>query len=269
MKRTRNLYHYAIRKCKKSVEQIKKNKLLDACISGKGSIFDEFRKIRHVKRDLPQIINGSNNIPDEFANVNKKLYNSTQDQVETLKILGNVNISIDILSLKDVTQRCIFNTHFYGVPLWDLFSPAFQQLEKTWNTSRRLMLSLRTHRYLIEPLTGRPHIITSLWKRFLKFINCVSLSQKAVLRTMLHLAKQDCRLITGRNRRKIELVVNQDDNANKHLPPYCMISDNEKWRIREIMDPKSGIIEVANFTTEELDTINEFVCCSSHIGKQS
>ena len=119
----------------------------------------------------------------------------------------------------------IFNTHFYDVPLWDLFSPAFQKLEKTWDTSHRLMLSLplRTHRYLIEPLTGIPHIITSLWKRFLKFINCVSLNQKAVFRNMLHLAKQDCRSITGRNRRKIELMVNQDDNANKHLPPYCMI----------------------------------------------
>ena len=95
-KRTRNLYHYAIRKCKKSVEQIKKNKLLDACINGKGNIFDEFRKIRHVKRDLPQTIDGDNKIPDEFANAYKKLYNST------LKILGNVNTSIDILSLKDV-----------------------------------------------------------------------------------------------------------------------------------------------------------------------
>ena len=102
MKRTRNLYHYAIRKCKKSVEQIKKSKLRDACIKSKGNIFDEFRKIRHVKRDRPQTIDGSNNIPDEFANVYKKLYNSTQDQVETLKILGNVNTSIDILSLKDV-----------------------------------------------------------------------------------------------------------------------------------------------------------------------
>ena len=140
----------------------------------------------------------------------------------------------------------IFNTHFYGAPLWYLFSPAFQKLEKTWNTSHRLMLSLplRTHRYLIEPLTGRPHIITSLWKRFLKFINCVSLSQKPVLSNMLHLAKQDCRSITGRNRRKIELIVNQDDNANKYLPPYCMIPDNEKWRIalvREIMDAKSSL----------------------------
>ena len=112
--------------------------------------------------------------------------------------------------------------------------------------------------FTIEPLTGKPHIITSLWKRFLKFINCISLSQQVVLRDMLHLAKQDCRSITGRNRRKIELMANQDDNANKHLPPYCMIPDDEKWRIALVRE----ISEVANFTTEELDTINKFACCS-------
>ena len=87
-----------------------------------------------------------------------------------------------------VLANNIFNTHFYGAHLWDLFSPAFQKLKKIWKTSHRLMLSLplRTHRYLTEPFTGRSHMITSLWKRFLKFINCVSLSQKAVLRNMLH-----------------------------------------------------------------------------------
>ena len=102
MKRTRNLYHYAIRKCKKSVELIKKNKLLDACINSKGNIFDEFRKIRNIKRDFPQTIDGSNNIPDKVANVYKKLFNSTRDLNETLNILGNVNTSNDILSLNDV-----------------------------------------------------------------------------------------------------------------------------------------------------------------------
>ena len=45
----------------------------------------------------------------------------------------------------------IFNIHFYDAPLWDLFSPAFQKLDKTWNTSNKLLsLPLRAHRYLIE-----------------------------------------------------------------------------------------------------------------------
>ena len=94
MERTRDLYHYAIRKCKKSVELIMKNKLLDAYINGKGNIFDEFGKIRNVKRDFQQTIDSSNNVADKFASVYKKLYISTQDQDETLNILGNVNTSM-------------------------------------------------------------------------------------------------------------------------------------------------------------------------------
>ena len=84
---------------------------------------------------------------------------------------------------------------------------------------------------------------------------------------MLNLVKQDCRSITGRNLRKIQLMVNQDvfADANPHLPPYCTIPVNEKWRIalvREIMDAKSGIREVVNFSIKELNTINELACCS-------
>ena len=30
-----------------------------------------------------------------------------------------------------VLANNIFNTHFYGTPLWDLFSPTFQKLKKT------------------------------------------------------------------------------------------------------------------------------------------
>ena len=80
---------------------------------------------------------------------------------------------------------------------------------------------------------------------------------------MLNLVKQDCRSITVRNLRKIKLMVNQDVfvDANPHLSPYCTIPVNEKWRIA-LVDVKSGIREVANFTIEELDTINELACCN-------
>ena len=40
------------------------------------------------------------------------------------------------------TLNNVFNTHFYGAPLWDLFSDSFGRLEKTWNISQRLLLSL-------------------------------------------------------------------------------------------------------------------------------
>ena len=36
----------------------------------------------------------------------------------------------------------VFNTHFYGTPLWDQFSDSFGRLEKTWNISQMLLFSL-------------------------------------------------------------------------------------------------------------------------------
>ena len=100
-----------------------------------------------------------------------------------------------------------------------------------------------------------------MWKRFLKFINRFNLSHNAVLRNMLNLVKQHCRLVIGRNLRKIQLMLNQNVfDANPHLPPlYSTIPVKEKCRIalvREIMDVKSGIREVANFTIEEVDIYN-------------
>ena len=78
----------------------------------------------------------------------------------------------------------VFNTSFYGAPLWDMFSKTFKKLEKTWNVSVRIMLSLprKTHRYLIEPLSGKSHIVKSLWKRFLNFVNSIMNGEKKVLR---------------------------------------------------------------------------------------
>ena len=43
MKRTRNIYHFQIRKNKKMADTLKKNALLDACINNNGDIFQEIK----------------------------------------------------------------------------------------------------------------------------------------------------------------------------------------------------------------------------------
>jgi hypothetical protein len=70
----------------------------------------------------------------------------------------------------------VFNTHFYGSQLWDLFSTESVRLEKTWNISQRIMLGVprNTHRYFIEPLTESQHIKFSLMKRFIKFVKNIA-----------------------------------------------------------------------------------------------
>ena len=73
MKRTRNIYHYQIRKCKRSVDIIRKNKLLDACINSNGDIFSELRKLRQVKTSIPETMDGRKNVPEIFMQVCQEL----------------------------------------------------------------------------------------------------------------------------------------------------------------------------------------------------
>ena len=53
----------------------------------------------------------------------------------------------------------VYNCHFTGSPLWNLFGFEAQKLEKTWNVSIRQMFDLprETHRYLVEPVSEYPH----------------------------------------------------------------------------------------------------------------
>ena len=68
MKRSRNLYHYQYRKCKKSEAIITKNKLLDACLNGNGDIFKEIKKLRASKATVAASMDGvKNNISNHIS----------------------------------------------------------------------------------------------------------------------------------------------------------------------------------------------------------
>ena len=160
----------------------------------------------------------------------------------------------------------IFNTHFTGSSIWNIFNSASQKLEKSWNVSVRLMFSLprETHKYLIEPISETKHIKVSLIKRHLRFYNMLSASKKNGLRNLYHEIKQDCLSTTGYNLRKI-MLNNTDVKCDVAPRSYYTLPEHEAWRvplIREILNVKFGKANVANFTSDELDEINRFACCS-------
>ena len=81
MKRTRNVYHLQIRKCKKAADTLRRNALLDTCINGKGNIFSEIRKMRKSPRSAVNSIDGvSKDIPEHFASIYSRLYNSVDEK---------------------------------------------------------------------------------------------------------------------------------------------------------------------------------------------
>ena len=77
----------------------------------------------------------------------------------------------------------IYNCHFSGFQLWDLFSPGAASLEATFNRSVKVMadLPLPTHRYIVGNMAGG-HMKVKIMKNYLGFIKRVRASPKFVLR---------------------------------------------------------------------------------------
>ena len=99
MKRTRNLYHYHVKKCRKSEDLIKRNNFLYSCLNGSADIFTEIKKLRKSEKVVANSIDGRvENIEEHFAGVYKNLYNSVDD------IYKNVESIIDSKSIEDVEK---------------------------------------------------------------------------------------------------------------------------------------------------------------------
>ena len=110
------------------------------------------------------------------------------------------------------TVNRIYNTDFTGSSLWDFNSNSFDSLCKTWNVSVRIMFDLprTSHKYLIEPITEKPHIQFTIMKRFLKFCDQLRSSTKTVLKSMVNICENDTQTKTGNNLRTIMLLTNKN-----------------------------------------------------------
>ena len=105
MKRTKNIFHYQVRKCKKAEDFIKRNKLLDACINGNGNIFAEIKKMRKSKPVVATSMDNENeDIPNHFKEIYCKLYNSANDKDDMKVLKSEVEGSINHSQLDDVDK---------------------------------------------------------------------------------------------------------------------------------------------------------------------
>ena len=162
-----------------------------------------------------------------------------------------------------------FNTSFYGSQIWDLFNQESERVEKTWNTSQRVLLRIPrvAQRYFIEPLSETQYIKFSLLKRFTNFVHRLSNSSKCVLRHVLSTVKTDCRSTTGNNLRNIMLLVNKislDDVTSKDLDKqiYAIIPQVDKWKVhlaKEIIEVKNKKLQLQILSYKDLDDVLEAI----------
>ena len=171
-----------------------------------------------------------------------------------------------------IQLNSIYNTHFTGSVLWDLFSRESVMIENTWNVSIRKMLSLhrQTHRYLIEPISGIKHVKFSLLKRFLKFTTALSVSSKHPVKVLFDVVNCDCSSSTGSNLRRIMRLTGKDNINDIRLKDldnleFCTTKDEEKWRIKiikELIDIRNKKVKLDNFDSDEISNMLNHICTS-------
>ena len=101
-----------------------------------------------------------------------------------------------------------FNSDYTGSSVWDLFCREQEMMENTYSSAVHLMLGLpqETHRYFLEPLTGRSHIKSELIKRFITFLEIIRKSNKKSLIYVLEKVSSDVRSVTGNNLHNTMLI---------------------------------------------------------------
>ena len=75
------MYHYHVRKLKRSQDAITRNTLLYACLNGNGELFSEIKKLRNSKPCTTNSMDGVRGvgIADHFKGIYSYLYNSVDD----------------------------------------------------------------------------------------------------------------------------------------------------------------------------------------------
>ena len=171
-----------------------------------------------------------------------------------------------------VKINLIYNSHFTGSVLWDLFSKECIMIENAWNVSVRKMFNIprQTHRYLIQPMTKVPHIKTILIRRFLRFTEQLERCPKRIVGDLLNLVKYNVNSVTVSNLSQIMALCNKSsiiklEVFDSNLVKYHPTPIEEGWRIdilRELIDTRFNCCVIDGFSTSELDDIMEYVCTS-------
>ena len=166
-------------------------------------------------------------------------------------------------------MNLIYNFHFTGSPLWDLFSREATMLENSWNTAVKVMFDLpvATHRFLIEPVSQTRHLKSILMDIFMSFLQQIEKSRKNVPKQLLAFIKYDVRSTTGSNLRNILHLTNLTDikeitRSNMKELKYQNLDTADEWKVTmiEITNIKFNQLEVDNFNHDELQDILEFLC---------
>ena len=229
-----------------------------------------------IKNDPRPIYFNGSPIPwvSKFKHLGHILYkdgNSSHDTVYKMNIfIGKFHSLCQLLKNKDpiiyVKLIKVYLIDFYGSNLWNFYDKSSQKFYTSWNRMIRNVFSLpyKTHRYLIEPVSGIPHLKTMVIDRFIKFHDSIVNCNKVITRNLAFIQAKDCRSDFGRNINNICRESNTllFSNVKKGAIKYFPISDIEKWRVpflKELLQRNQLFIPLND---DEINFLIECIACS-------
>ena len=235
------------------------------------------------KRDLPSIKLCGNDLP--WVSSGNHLGSIIDDKINGMAhdilakrgkyVAKNIELNQEFKHCHPDTQfqlNEIYNSSFYGSPLWDLFSKECKMLENSWNTSFRIMFDLpySTHRFFVQTVSRKTHIKKVLLERFLGFLTQIRKSGKRLPSKLLEIICRDTGSITGSNLRNIMLLLEKhtiEEVTVKDLSSfeYQPVQPGDQWKVgmvRELLEIRENNLDVENLTTNEIEEVLEYLCTS-------
>ena len=120
-------------------------------------------------------------------------------------------------------------------------------------------LDKRTHRYLIEPISGCLHPKVLLARRYVSFTNSLKVSNKLGFRILYSLSSRDLWTVMGGTLTKImrECKTNMDyltANIVKKKMSYSVAPESESWRVVMVSELIDENMDVPGFSEEKSET---------------
>ena len=166
----------------------------------------------------------------------------------------------------------IYNSHFTGSSLWDLFSREAKMIENSWSVSFRIMYDLprTTHRYFVEPISKMTHVKFTIMKNFLNFLKQIENGSKMIAKVILNTVKKDVGSTTGSNIKGIKQLMNVESLSQINInevkeKTFAEIPAGSEWRIpvlEELLSVRNGNSELENFTKKDIDSMIDLICSS-------
>ena len=234
-------------------------------------------------RPLPQVYLGQVALPwvsqcTHLGNTIKNVSDGFQEDIKIKRaryISKNVEINQEFYFAAGATRvqvNRIWNTHFSGSPIWNLFSPGAEQMVGSYNRSIKCMLQLplATHRYMLEPLSGEKPAMAILADRFLSFMDSIEKSDKLAIKMLRKEAMKDVRSTTGANYRGIMMLTGESsiykvNRKSLEKMKVYEVKDENLWKVNiaaDLLNIRDGIMEIDEFEKEDMAALLHNICVS-------